>query len=122
MTTEQKAIATIIKAVRAAQAYLDSHIEYLEQSGKSVAEDTLEVHLQLRTALAQADRLKPTWSVNEVAGLRGKSAGAIAYWCRQGWIPAEREGGTGPWRIYGTRQELLAFEPPKSGPKAGKGE
>ena len=64
-----------------------------------------------------ADKLKPSWTVNEVAGLRNVSSSTVTYWCRQGWLDAEK-ASDGSWRIYATRDELLAFEPPRPGPKA----
>ena len=112
MTKEQDAINAIVAA-------LENVIWSFEdaQFGVHLTDDMQNALVKARTALALAVHIRPSWTVANVAGLRGKSVSTIAYWCRNGWLDAERVG-TGPWRIYGTRQELLDFDPPKPGPKA----
>ena len=113
MTTEQnEAIAAMIAALK-------DVVQSLDGTDDILTDDMLHALTQAREALAQADNLKPTWTTNEVAGLKRVSVSTVTYWCRNKWLDAERDS-TGRWKIRATRDELLEFRPPKSGPKAEK--
>ena len=51
----------------------------------------------------------------EAAKLRGVTAETIRRWARIGWLKKARRVGRHTWLL--DRAEVLAFEPPKPGPK-----